>query len=429
MQIDAKSLSTIHKYINRMMFRSTPNGLFSNYSLASVGECTNLIIRNTNYATVFNQFNGESLNIIYRIIIKFLFRKNSLRILANETINKDQAQIRFHAPLKFLSDRFGLKMMSSNEYVEKIIRFLDNSQSIDEVATLLSSLGHSDPLNYVKKLVKIGLLVPELAVPTYLERPLSHIKDYIDQNHSHEKDLTNSISNLVTIESITLPDSCSAIRSHLGELDSALVNAKECLQITDNIKGLSTTDSMRALLHVDVKVSGDAYTISESLTKTVAQTTHKLLSLTFRPSDAHRAIAREIYRKHGSEPISILKLLDTERGINLTGIFEDPTKHQIDNKFEQNFNSFVFGCFATTDDTALRADGINIATMNYRDNCYSAINGFVKAGATLFSVTKDRHSSKNNVWIKSIIGPTGNELISRLGVHDKEVLLFMQEQY
>ena len=425
-ELTEKQLITLYKYYSRFSNRCTPFGLFASVGLVNVSDHTNLELNKTTlekkirYDMLFLGLLNDQINSAADI-------RNKLRYYPNNSLYQILDNFRYVEFYYAKNKRFHrLAEVAFNEYLDKILIAAKNGITVNELCEQLTddSISFQEAEDFVLSIIDAQFLVSELDVTLTGN-------DYLD-----------SLIEIFGEPRFNFPKGKS-VRSNLTFLKQGLKNLQKpsttipnYLELFQKIKKLVGVDTLELnrLFQIDTYKPLSGNTLNNNTLKTLQNGIHAINKLTSPHENAKlKNFKSEYIRRYGHEMMPLSDALDPDTGINYMNISgaktpllntihltKNTTENKVINHGERE--DFLLKKILYTYQNNLTSIEIKAKELNsFEEDSQLYPDSF----SVLFSLFREAEQEK--IQLKSVSGPSANNLIGRFGYLHDDILSISKE--
>ncbi|WP_400071540.1 lantibiotic dehydratase [Zobellia russellii] len=421
-----KQLLTLYKYYSRFSNRCTPFGLFASVGVINISSETNIDIDQTGmrkhvrYDMLFLGLLNDQINNNLEI-------RKRLRYFPNNSLYQNMDNFRYVEFYYTNDKRFHrLAEVSHNQYLDEILLNSKNGATIDELCSSLTddSISFEEANEFILNIIDAQFLVSEFDItltgPDYLD---SIIKTFEQTRFSFpEGELIRNNLNFLKLE--------------LTKLETKNTEPQDYSILFGNIKDLIKDNNLQLnrLFQIDTFKDLTNSTLSNDTLKKLRKGMYALNKLYHKPKNQKlEKFKSEFVNRYGHEMMSLCDVLDPDSGINYINISQakTPLLNEIPLSAKNSNNRKI--SYSSRDEFLLKkvifSYQKNVKSIKLKseelDSFKEDIQLYPDTFSVLFSLLTNNEEQK--IDIKSISGPSANNLIGRFSYLHEDILNISKE--
>lgn len=293
------------KYFSRMCSRSTPFGLFAGIAVGSLGETTQIALKEAEQFKRHTRFDMNYLIALSQDLARQPHIMRQLKFYPNSSLYRIGREWRY---IEYHYNRHNRRVhqtisLDEADYLEFILDSAQKGAYLSELARLLvnDEVTGEEASAFVIELVQSQVLVSEL-------EPSVSGSEFATQ-------LMTCLKNLQGIDSTI--QKLEEAHNRLHHLDKVLGNeSSDYLEIADQLKPLGTSFDLKHLFQTDMVLSNSTNQLSTSIRDRVLKALSLMNKMTGpRQETLMQQFGQALYERYESREVPLTQALDVEVGI------------------------------------------------------------------------------------------------------------------
>ncbi len=420
-ELSEKLIQTLYKYYSRFSNRCTPFGLFASVGILDIAPNTKInisdsvIYKNIKYDMFFLGMLTDKLN-------KDKTIRKQLKYYPNSSIYKILNKYRYVEFYHEKEKRFHrISEVKVNSYLEKILNFCKEGINIDKICNHIISdeITLNEAEDFINSLIDAQFLISELDITLTGE-------DYLDRMISVFKEERFNFEEGKKVKGLLL-----SMKNGLALLENSVVTPPSSyLSLYETFKSKVNEEiDLSKLFQVDSHRSFKESTLGYDVLKKVRLGVTVLNKLSApNINSSIESFKTDFLKRYENQAIPLCKVLDPDSGIGYKGVSGAKTPLLENLPIGKNVSNQRNITWDNKKDfliqKALYAYQNNLSIVNIEDDELLAFEENTKlypdSFSVFFNVVEDE--DKEMVMLKSVSGPSANNLIGRFGYLNDDIL-------
>ncbi len=296
--------NSILKYITRTCSRCTPFGLFTNCSVGSFSDKTEIQFETSKMYKRVTRLSMDVLDELCRNLLQNEEVKEKIKFYTNNSLYALSNQFRYISyEIQNGKRIYNLDGAVKTEYLEAIIEEAKKGKSIDELITLIvkDNITKTEAKEYISALVDCQILVPELGINLTGKNSLDHLIDILKLRHID----SNIINRL------------QQYQKSLLNLDENFSNTKiDYNLLIEQLKNKDSLSNHKSFFQTDVMATLQSNVLDKSIVHQLKKAMVILNKMSLPYEIERLANFKRIFKKRfESQEVALSYVLDTELGL------------------------------------------------------------------------------------------------------------------
>jgi len=295
---------SILKYVSRMSSRCTPFGLFAGCSVGSIGDSTEIILREAKQNKRHTRLDMNYLVALSQDLIKNETIREQLLFFPNSSIYKVGYKLRYIEYNYIKGKRqHQIVAVDNTEYLDKILsKALKGALSLDLAKTLVDDdITLEEANEFIEELISSQLLISEL-------EPSVSGPEFLDQIYSVLEKLNGTEDILKLLKEAD---------QKINRIDTTIGNdLKKYLEISESLKKLKTDFQLKFMFQTDMILNTKKNVINREIIDDIKKGFILLNKITLPPkSTLLKKFKEAFYERFEDREVSLSTALDVEIGV------------------------------------------------------------------------------------------------------------------